>query len=177
MIHVQLPPYTLSLAEGRSVDVVELTARASALYDEVDVEQDAPGDWCLVSIGRVERPPILSVLLRYSPAGHGFSPGVCLATETDTLFIGAGVRILAYDLRIPRRVVTDTVDTGFWHWRLHGDVVMASAEQELAAWAGNGSKLWSTYAEPPWTYEVLGNRVLLKADAFHKEFDLYAGPS
>ena len=43
--------------------------------------------------------------------------------------------------------------------------------------ASDGStKLWSHFAEPPWTYQVMGRRVSLKADSFQKEFDLYAGP-
>ena len=29
-----------------------------------------------------------------------------------------------------------------------------SAELEIAAWTAEGTKLWSTFVEPPWSYEV-----------------------
>jgi len=29
-----------------------------------------------------------------------------------------------------------------------------SAELELAAWRTDGTKLWTTFVEPPWTYRA-----------------------
>jgi hypothetical protein len=36
-----------------------------------------------------------------------------------------------------------------------------SAELELSAWDINGRKLWSKNVEPPWSYEIRGDRVEL----------------
>ncbi len=36
----------------------------------------------------------------------------------------------------------------------HGDLIVLSAELELAAWDAEGQKCWSTFVEPPWAYKV-----------------------
>jgi hypothetical protein len=77
-----------------------------------------------------------------------------LIEETGVLFIGAGERLLAYDLSRPRRLWVDTAAIGFWSWDRHGDVVLMSAELELAAWSVEGEKLWSHFVEPPWDYAL-----------------------
>ena len=70
------------------------------------------------------------------------------------LFIGAGRRLLAYDLSRPVRLWEDEADFGFWSWSLHGQFVLMAAELELAAWDVSGRKLWSRFVEPPWEYSV-----------------------
>ena len=54
--------------------------------------------------------------------------------ETSLLMIGAGERLLAYDLETPRRLWEDEAEAGFWGWERHGGLVLMSAELELAAW-------------------------------------------
>jgi len=52
-----------------------------------------------------------------------------------------------------------------------------SAELELAAWTLAAKKLWSTFVEPPWDYEVHGARVHLDVMGTKSVFDLENGPS
>jgi hypothetical protein len=91
--------------------------------------------------------------------------------------VGAGTRLLAYDLQNLRRIWEDAADTGFWRWKRHGEVIVMSAELELAAWTLEGKKLWSTFVEPPWFYEVRGARVYLDVMGRKSVFDLGNGPS
>jgi hypothetical protein len=65
---------------------------------------------------------------------------------------------------------------GFFKWMQHGKFVLMSAELELAAWDSFGRKLWSTYAEPPWDYQVQEHRVQLDVMGIKSEFDLAKGP-
>jgi hypothetical protein len=60
--------------------------------------------------------PFLCVAQRYRGEGGG-DPGVLLAPETGLLFIGAGERLLAYDLLGPTRLWEDHADTGFHAWQ------------------------------------------------------------
>lgn len=90
---------------------------------------------------------------------------------------GAGTRLLAYDLQEPRRLWEDAADSGFWGWRRHGDTIVMSAELELAAWTLEGNKLWSTFVEPPWLYEVRGSRVHLDVMGEKSVFELRRGPA
>jgi hypothetical protein len=39
---------------------------------------------------------------------------------------------------------------GFHGWQRHEDLVVMSAELEMAAWDLRGVKRWSTFVEPPW---------------------------
>jgi hypothetical protein len=96
--------------------------------------------------------------------------------ETHLLFIGAGTRLLAYDLRGPRRLWQDEADTGFWFWQRHGEVIVMSAELELAAWDTQGRKLWTTFVEPPWSYEVRGSDLVLDVMGRTTTFPLEVGP-
>jgi hypothetical protein len=69
----------------------------------------------------------------------------------------------------------DDADTGFWGWRLHDDVVVMSAELELAAWTTGGEKLWTTFVEPPWSYAVEDSTVRLDVMGEISEFPLQRG--
>lgn len=93
-------------------------------------------------------------------------------------FIGAGTRLLAYDSRSGawRRQWVDEADVGFWGWRRHGDSVLMSAELELAAWTIEGEKLWTTFVEPPWGYDVVGDEVRLDVMGTKTVFGLRNGP-
>jgi len=125
------------------------------------------GDW-----------PRLVVTQRYAPSGPGFAPGVLFVPEQRQLFIGAGTRLVAYDVRSGRwrRCWVDKAECGFWAWRQHNDVVIMSAELELAAWSADGTKLWTTFVEPPWSYRVVSDQVLLDVMGVVRTFDLRRGP-
>jgi hypothetical protein len=107
--------------------------------------------------------PELVVSQRFSPGAEaGFHPGILLVPETKLLLVGAGGRLLAYDLSRFALLWEDVADTGFWGWCRHRDVIVMSAELELAAWDLAGKKLWSTFVEPPWNYSV--EEMALKLD-------------
>ena len=115
--------------------------------------------------------------VKYGPAGHGFTPGVLLVPEAETLFVGAGTTLLCYSVSSePKQIWADEADTGFWSWRQFGDRVLMAAELELAAWTTDGRKLWSTFVEPPWTYTVNRSTVELDVMGTACEFDVEAGP-
>lgn len=134
-------------------------------YAFVGVSDDG-GEW-----------PRLVVTQRFAPAGAGFAPGVLLVPELAQVFIGAGTRLLAYQARSGpwRRCWEDEAELGFWAWRRHGDVVVMSAELELAAWSVTGTKLWTTFVEPPWSYQVIGGQVRLDVMGTVSTFDLASG--
>lgn len=146
----------------------------AVVLDEFDMEE-LEGETCFVSVQKQNNFPFLVVAQRYSPAQPGFDPGIALIPETHILFIGAGTRLLAYQLDTPRRLWEDTCDTGFWFWTRHGDYVVMSAELELAAWDIKGQKLWSTFVEPPWNYTVVNDDVQLDVMGQKTSFPLSTG--
>lgn len=106
--------------------------------------------------------PILTVAQTYErPSERSFDPGLLLVPETARLFIGAGTRVLGYDLTTPARLWEDQVDCGFWKWGRHGNFVWMEAELEFAVWSTTGRKLWTTSVEPPWSPAVADGKVEL----------------
>jgi len=154
--------YELSCqADGLPNMLAEYEARAS-LAESFDIVGSDGISICFIAIGRRDDSwPFLVVTQRYSPAGTGFHPGILLVPEKDRLFLGAGQRLLAYDLRQPKRLWEDEAFAGFWNWRQFGEFVVMAAELELAVWDITGRKLWTRYVEPPWDYRVDGHVVHL----------------
>lgn len=102
---------------------------------------------------------------------------VLLVPETHLLFVGIHESVLAYDLRAPTRLWSDTADTGFHEWRRYGQVVLMAAELEMAAWDIQGRKLWSAFVEPPYDYTIVEDTLHLTVMGVSSTFPLARGPS
>ena len=122
--------------------------------------------------------PVLVIGQRYWPSGSGWDPGVALVPETWHLFVGAGTRLLGYDLSnpVPRRVLDDIAGGGFLRWRIDGGVVTMAAERQLAAWDIKAKPLWAIEVDPPWDYRVEAGRIHLDAGSESRSFWLAEGP-
>lgn len=149
----------------------------AALVDDLS-DRDADGALFVAGVRTEPRnEPVHLVALRYAPSVGGFAPGVLFVPETGVVFLGAGTTLLAYQLRpAPRRLWEDSAELGFWSWRRHDATVVMSAEVELAAWDIDGSKLWSRFVEPPWTYEVGTGAVTLDVMGEVTQFSMREGP-
>jgi hypothetical protein len=145
------------------------------LAEEFDL-RNPDGAFCFVSLAIASGWPLLTVAQRYSPAGPGFEPGALFVSESKTLFIGTGERLLAYSIDPLRRLWVDTCETGFWHLAQHENVVLMAAELEFAAWDIHGNKLWTMFVEPPWDYAVKGNRIHLDVMGQISQFSVRDGP-
>jgi hypothetical protein len=150
--------------------------RRATLWDDFDLS--AEGTLLVVGVAPADASaPTLVVSQRFEPGpGSGFQPGILVVPETSVLFIGAGTRILAYDLLRPQRLWHDEAEMGFWFWRRHRDVIVMSAELELAAWDIHGQKLWTTFVEPPWGYTVREATLSLDVMGTVTSFPLASGP-
>jgi hypothetical protein len=183
MIQVTLAGYTVHVAESMpECDDPGCTHAAlverfgSDTRDERD-HRSAGDDLHLhVEVRRGSAWPFLCVAQHYRREA-GWYPGVLLVPETATLFIGAGERLLAYDLHGPACLWENRADTGFHEWQRHDDLVVMSAELELAAWDLRGGKRWSTFVEPPWAYHVEGSMVYLDVMGTVSSFPLVSGPA
>ena len=133
----------------------------ATISEEFGVPDEGGSSVCFVSVGRVLQWPSLVIVQRYAPAGYGFIPGVLLVPETHRLFLGAGRRLLGYNLLQPARLWEDEADGGFWAWSRHESVVLMAAELELAAWDLSGRKLWSRFVEPPREFAVAGSMITI----------------
>jgi len=147
-------------------------------FEELESHDGGGYFFCAIGSGYEDWPGLV-VTQWFSPSAAGFSPGVLVLPETQVAFIGAGIRLLCYRRGADQwiRLWEDTTDVGFWGWRRHGELVVMSAETEMAAWTGSGRKLWTTFAEPPWSYEVSEGTVRLDVMGTISSFPLDIGPT
>ena len=160
------PLHTENVKHARLYDNVnepELENHPSVVYN-ITPPSDAASGW-----------PAAVISCGFSPHGSGFEPGLLIVPETSIVFIGAGTTLLAYDLINFEKLWKDKVDLGFLCWVQHGDVVVMSAEIELAAWSVKGEKIWSKYVEPPRDYSVKDGQVRLDVMGRITEFDIQSG--
>jgi hypothetical protein len=176
----------LAVAVGETQLLVGLTPPAvlgvyrqhAELAEDFPITDGTADGYFFVAVDDGGEWPRLVVTQRYAPSGPGFTHGVLLVPQQRQLFIGAGTRLVAYHARTGRwsRYWVDEAEYGFWAWRQHHDVVIMSAELELAAWSTDGTKLWTTFVEPPWSYRVVSDQVLLDVMGVTRAFDLRRGP-
>ena len=178
MFSVSTEPYSLLLHDRGLPAMADEYATRAVVNDRFETERDG-SDWCYVAVSNTKRSdwPFLTVTQRFWPCAGGFTPGVILVPETRLLLIGAGERLLAYDLEKPQMLWEDTAEFGFWCWARHHDTIVMSAELELAAWDLSGKKLWSTFVEPPWDYRICNGTLKLDVMGVESQFDLIAGPT
>jgi hypothetical protein len=160
-------------------DVLGIYREHAELAEDFPIADDRADDgYFFVAVNDDGEWPSLVVTQRYAPSGPGFDPAVLYVPEQRQLFIGAGIRLMAYEARLDRwrRCWADEAEFGFWSWRQHDDVVIMSAELELAAWRTDGTKLWTTSVEPPWSYQVISDQVMLDVMGAVRTFDLRRGP-
>lgn len=174
-LSVAVGPYQLLLREGWP-SLYASYAQHATLLDEVGNPDDE--FVAFFAAGRGNGWPSLVVVLRYRQTGGSGGCGAALLPDSHRLFVGAGERLVCYalDSDQPSRLWEDNADTGFSEWAVHGDTVVMSAELELAAWDANWAKLWTTFAEPPWGYEVEADSVHLDVMGRTSIFPLRAGP-
>lgn len=153
MANINIGPYCIRLHEGDLAQRLLDTESTAVLKEEYDAVESDNAIFSL-SVARGIEWPFLDLVQRYSPSGPGFPVGVLLVPETDRLFVGAGTRLVAYDLVQPCRLWIDEVAAGFWFWSRHGSVILMGAELELSAWDLIGRRLWTNSVEPPWTLSV-----------------------
>ncbi len=120
--------------------------------------------------------PDLMVIQKSIPSpSDTFCPGILITTNTHLAFIGAGERLLCYDLIEKVRLWEDRAEFGFFQWQQFGDIVVLSAELEMAAWDDTGKKLWRAFVEPPWHYRVDGETVMLDVMGQIENFNIRTG--
>ncbi len=176
MFRVSVGRYSLSVRSSGLPEMHGAYVRHAALVEQFDLS-NSEGEFCFVAVASCGQSwPFLVVEQRYQPSSAaGFHPGALFVPETETLFIGAGERLLGYDLGRRQRLWQDRAECGFWSWQRHDSYVLMSAELELAAWDTAGNKKWTTFVEPPWEYHVSDGSIHLDVMGSLSTLDIETG--
>lgn len=176
MFTITVADYAITVQQGTLPAIYGDYKKHAKICDEFTLRPHEAGELCFISVSAAHHWPALVVAQRFELAAAGFDPACLLVPETHTLFIGAGRRLLAYQLDSPKRLWEEAVDSGFWEWTRHGDAVLMSGELELAAWDIRGKKLWSMPLQPAWEYYVADGKVHLDVMGRRTVFGIEQGP-
>ncbi len=155
---LQIGEWTFWISDGELPPLYSDYLKNAAYVDETDI-LNPDGRFYFLGLSKGEAGsgwPSLVLSQKYQDSKEIFSPGALLAAETSLLFVGAGERLLCYDVEKQVRLWEDWTEFGFWKWNRFEDYILMSAELEFAVWDLSGQKLWSTFVEPPWEFEVQG---------------------
>ncbi|WP_156668083.1 hypothetical protein [Rhizobium bangladeshense] len=169
--------WTLLIQDGSLPRIYDSYVKSAAFVDQLEPNA-LEGRELFVGVcdgGSMHRWPEIVITQRYEDASGTFHPGFLVVPETSILFIGAGERLLGYNLEKRERVFEDRTDYGFWGWARQEDYVLMSAELEFGVWRKTGEKLWSAFVEPPWSFKVSGENVELDIMGQLKTFRLETG--
>ncbi len=175
MFEIEVDKYRLYVEDGSLPEMHNEYIKHAKLVERYKLSE-TEGAFAFLAIGRRKNWPFLVVLQRYSPAGSGFHPGALIIPETEILLIGAGERLLAYELSELKKLWQEEVYLGFWGWERYEDVVFMLSELEFTAYDINANKLWSCSVEPPWTYKIREETVHVNMDERKLSFNLKQGP-
>jgi hypothetical protein len=174
LFSVVIGSYELLVHPRSQPNMWNLNTKRARIVENIDDSYNNPLT-CFIVVNKNNKGCLFALKLTFEPQG-GVYPGVVLIPETDVLFIGAGETLLAYRLDEPSKLWHDTNDAGFHSWARYDDVIVMSAELEVAAWNIRGEKLWSMYVEPPYGYTVKNGIVHMDRMEGKLEFPLEAGP-
>jgi hypothetical protein len=175
MFTVGFGSYQLHCLYDGLPDTLADYVRHAVLAEQIDLS-NAEGKFCFIALKRaIDDWPSLVIAQRYQPAENAFFPGALLVPEANRLFVGAGTRLLCYDITKPARLWEDAADCAFWSWTQDGSEVFMAAELELAAFDTSGKKLWTRTVEPPWAFKLESNRITLNIMGYITHLDRRSG--
>jgi hypothetical protein len=140
------------------------------VVDTIGDDASRPAFFALVA--RAASAPSLLVVGRFRP---DYPPGLHIVAETNTLLVGCGESLAAYDLTAAARTHLDVTPYSFRAWARHNDVVIMCGELEVAGYDLSGRRLWAATIDPPWNYGVDDATMFTIAAGHRTEFPLRSG--
>lgn len=160
MIQFNFDKYNIAVQIGKEPDIFDMWLKHSSFNDMDGLSKE--GTPIYIGAGKGEEWYNTVIAFRSDPIDYGgFHPGLLVAPETNTLFVGAGTVIRTYDLKQQKKRFEKELPCGFWGWIRHNDLVIMQEELQFGIYTLDGQEIWSTYVEPPWTFEIHGGLVTL----------------
>lgn len=156
MISINQGEWEFLVEDGNLPSIYTSYLEHANFADEIDIRKSEGRFFflCISKRGDNQGWPSVVLAQKYHDAQQTWHPGFLFVPRTSLLFIGAGERLLCYDIEKKKRLWEDVADCGFWRWCHYDNYVLMSAESEFGAWDEYGNKLWSTFVEPPWSFEL-----------------------
>ena len=164
MIEISVDDWNVLTQDGSEPSIFKYYLESAEFVDQIDIDNDE-GRFLFLGISKdvnCKGRPSVVIAQKYQDERGTFTPGFLLVSDTSLFFLGAGERLLCYDIEKKVRLWEDRTTYGFWSWSRSGPYVLMSAEVEFGVWDTSGKKLWSTWVEPPWSFKIQGQAVALE---------------
>jgi hypothetical protein len=149
LVHVGEKPETFDRWIDRSVftDLAGLKDRGTSIY---------------MGIEETDKLDMMVVAFNTQPIDDTFfHPQLFFVPETKTLFVGAGIKAMTFSLKEKVKISERSLAAGFWYWANHDKFIILVEELEIAVYDHKGHFIWEERAEPPWSYGLEDNILIL----------------
>lgn len=160
MIEFNFDKYKIAVQTVKEPGIYDMWLDRASFKDIDGLKND--GIPIYIGVGHGEEWYNTVIAFRSDPIEYGgFDPGILIVPETNTLFVGAGTIVRTYDLKNQKRKFEKKLSCGFWGWSRHHDLILMQEESEFGIYTLDGQEIWSTFVEPPWSFDIEDNRVKL----------------
>ena len=160
MIEFNFDKYKIAIQTEKEPEIYQMWLEHASFKDIDGLQND--GTPIYIGVGQEGKGYETVIAYCSDPIGNcGFNPGFLIVPETGTLFIGAGKVVRTYDLKNHNRKIEKKFSCGFWGWSRHNNLILMQEELEFGIYTLDGLEVWSTFVEPPWTYEIEDEHVKL----------------
>lgn len=171
MISCTIGSYIINVEQYKLPELYASYVKHAQLAEEYDLD-NRDGEIFFICVGTGDGWPFITIAQSYEPCAAGFNPGFLVLPEADTLFIGAGQRVLIYDLKQRKKIAEDFYNEGFLGWMRYREYVIMLAELDVACWRLNGEKMWSRFVEPPYNVEFEDDKIILDIMGKKTKFEI-----
>jgi hypothetical protein len=172
---ITIGKYTV-VCDHKISDRISRDIKDAVIVETLPSLDEKYGEFIYYGVTDCSESPDLIIKGIYSPSSlSGFYPELLIIPESGILFFGAGEIIQIWELSPYKKIHEESPNCGFWGWSQYNDVVLMSAELELACWNTKGKKLWSRFVEPPWYYTVEDDVVTTNVMNHQEKFNIYTG--
>ena len=173
MIEFSVDNYNIIVSVGNAPDILDFYKKHAMFIDDVDLKDEGSEVYVIIS-KNTNTPEFAIIAFRTEPVGYaGFRPGIHY--EKGILFIGAGTVVKTFDLATNKYIFEKNNGMGFWGWTKQNNFIFQQEETDFGVFSLSGTQLWDTFVSPPYNFEVIEDKIILKFDGIVEKRLLLTG--
>jgi len=164
MIEFSVDNYNITVYVGAKPDILDYYIKHAIFIYDKDLINEGTEVYIIISKDYIT-PRYSIIAFKSDPIGYaGFKPGLHYEQTSQTLFIGAGTIIKTVNLIENKIVFEKDFGFGIWGWTKHGNYILLREETGFSVFNLYGEELWGTFVSPPYDFEIIDEKIILKFD-------------
>jgi len=164
MIGFSVDHYKIIVSVGQRPDILDFYKQYAVFVDDIDLKNEGTEVYIIVSKGFTTQETAI-IAFKTDPVGYaGFNPGLHYEKESQILFIGAGTVVKTLRLTDYKMIFEKNSGMGFWGWEKYEGYILQQEEIDFGVFSMTGEQLWETFVSPPYEFELIEDKIILKFD-------------